>query len=91
MEIKRVTYVLLFTLLGTLVSFLLHALVEIPMIGLLVNDFDRYSLGLSWSNWESIHTAGSVILILVGVGLGYLQGVYWWRQIYVLKRWNVAT
>jgi len=84
MKIKKKIYILLFTVLGILVQFLIHALVEIWYIGLLLKDFPSYGLGLSWDNWLMIHNVGAIILFLGGAILGFWQGKYWWKRIYGL-------
>lgn len=79
---KRALYIALFVLLGVIVSFLVHAAIEIPLINLLVEDFDTYGLGLTWGNWFFIHHIGAVALLLAGAALGYQQGRYWWGVVY---------
>ena len=79
---KKIVYILLFTLLGVLLQFFIHALLEIWYIRLLTSDFQTYGLGLSWTNWFLIHHIATVILLLVGVILGLWQGMYWWKRIY---------
>lgn len=79
---KYITYVGLFTLLGLLVSLLLHAVVELAIINLLVNDFAAYNLGLSWAQWFAVHRWGSILLTLAGIGIGFWQGLYWWQRLY---------
>ena len=83
---KKVVYLSLFIILGILLSFLIHAAIEIPVILLLIKDFDKYGLGLSWSQWYLIHYIGSIILLLLGIIVGYSKGKHWWRIIYVEKR-----
>lgn len=80
---KRTVYLTLFVFLGALTSFLVHAAVEIWYVGLLVNDFSTYGLGLSWETWFMIHHVGAVILLAVGLAVGYGQGRYWWRVLYI--------
>jgi len=85
---KRTLYIALFTLLGVMVSFLIHAVIEIPVINLLVSDFDKYSLGLTWREWYLVHHVASAVLLLVGITLGYLQGKRWWKVIYIERRYT---
>lgn len=85
---KRIIYVVLFTLLGIMVSFLIHAGIEIPVIFLLLKDFDRYSLGLTWDQWYMIHHIGAVLLFILGVVGGFSQGRHWWEIIYVQKKYG---
>ncbi|KPJ71321.1 hypothetical protein AMJ50_02400 [Parcubacteria bacterium DG_74_3] len=79
---KKTIYIAAFTFLGILLQFLIHALVEIWYIGLLTQDFSRYSWGFSWSQWFLIHHIGTVILLVAGIFFGFWQGKFWWHRIY---------
>jgi hypothetical protein len=79
---KKTIYIILFTFLGILLQFLVHAGIEIWYIGLLTGNFSRYGFGLSWSQWFIIHHIATVILFLLGTLFGFLQGKYWWQRIY---------
>lgn len=79
---KKHFYIVCFTLLGVLLSFLVHAGIEIPAINLLISDFDRWSLGFSWNDWYTIHAVLSAVLLLAGAAFGFYQGMYWWRKLY---------
>jgi len=79
---KRNIYILLFTFLGVLLQFLVHALVEIWYIGLLASNFSRYSFGLSWHQWYIIHHIATAILFAMGAVFGFWQGKFWWKRIY---------
>lgn len=87
MNKKRIVYILLFVVLGIIISFIIHALIELPILRLLTKDFDKYGFGLTWAQWYSIHYLGSIILLLLGIVTGYLQGKYWWRIIYIEKKY----
>ncbi len=80
---KRAVYIALFTFLGVLLQFLIHAGIEIPVISLLLNDFERFGLGLTWDQWVMIHNIGTIVLFVVGALAGFFQGKYWWRAIYL--------
>src|SRR3989344_1439394 len=86
---KNFFYVFCFTILGVLLSFLLHAIIESAVISLLTKDFERFSLGLNWEQWFVVHRVGSVILLSVGVIFGLQQGRLWWRILYVEKHFNL--
>lgn len=88
MNITRTVYITAFTILGILLSTIVHAAIEIPIINLLASDFDRFSLGLSWSQWFWVHHVGSIILWVAGLIFGFWQGKYWWKAIYVEKRYG---
>lgn len=80
---KKTTYILLFTLLGLGVSFLIHAVIELAVVFLLVTDFDTWSLGLSWNSWFAIHSIGVIALGIAGLLFGYIQGKHWWNVVYI--------
>ena len=81
-NLKRIIYIFTFALLGILLQFIVHGLLEIWYIGLLLTDFPRYGFGLSWDAWVFIHNVGTGILFVAGLGVGFWQGKYWWRRIY---------
>ncbi|OGZ45725.1 MAG: hypothetical protein A3C84_04455 [Candidatus Ryanbacteria bacterium RIFCSPHIGHO2_02_FULL_48_12] len=83
MSTKRIIYISLFVLLGILLQFVAHAVLEIWYIGLLLNDFERYGLGLSWEVWVQIHSVLSFVFLALGVLFGYQQGKHWWQKIYI--------
>jgi hypothetical protein len=83
--LKKYTYITGFTLMGVLVSFILHGLIELLVIELLLTDFQRFNLGIGWDGWFRIHAVGGTVLFLVCAGLGLQQGVYWWSAVYENK------
>lgn len=84
---KKYIYIALFMLLGILlIGVLLHALLEITALHFLVKDFRHYGLGLSWQQWYLIHHVITSILFIVGAALGFTQGRFWWRILYIEKR-----
>ena len=82
---KKTIYIILFTFLGILVQFVIHALIEVWYINLLIRDFPKYSLGFTWYQWFTIHHVGSIILFVAGALIGFWQGRFWWRRIYEKK------
>lgn len=83
MKSKKLFYIICFTFLGLMLGFLLHALIEYPVLYLLVSDFKKYSLGLGWQTWVLIHNVGTPLLTVIGGIVGYRQGAFWWRKLYV--------
>lgn len=73
---KRKIYIILFVIFGLAGAMLLHMLLEIAIIDLLVKDFDKYGLGLSWATWFTIHAAGTIVL----EALGLMGGIYFGRR-----------
>lgn len=83
---KRAVYIIAFTFLGVLLQFLIHAGIEIPVIFLLLKDFETFGLGLTWDQWVMIHDIGTIVFFAAGAAGGFLLGRYWWRVIYIEKR-----
>ena len=79
---KRNIYIFLFVVLGVILQFLAHALIEMWYIGLLLADFLKYGFGLTWDTWVLIHNVLTVVFFLAGAWIGYKEGIYWWRKIY---------
>jgi len=79
---KKTIYIILFTFLGILLQFLIHAGIEVWYIGLLISDFPKYGFGLSWPQWFIIHHIATVVLLVAGALFGFWQGKYWWQRIY---------
>lgn len=82
---KRALYISLFTLLGIMVSFLVHGALEIPALAWLTSDLSRYETSWLWQHWQVVHNTVSWILLLSGAVVGFWQGVYWWNMLYVRK------
>ncbi len=83
---KKIIYIICFTVLGIVVQLLVHAVIEILSINLLVGDFQKYSFGISWDQWFIVHYIGTIVLLIAGILLGFWQGIYWWKIIYENKK-----
>ncbi len=81
-RLKGVLYVACATLLGVLVTTIIHGVVELGVIALLVSDFDTYGLGFSWETWYLLHHILSLLLMVIGIIGGYVAGVLSYRYIY---------
>jgi len=79
---KKKVYIILFTVFGILLQFLMHGFLEVWYVGLLISDFSKYDFGLSWSQWFLIHHAGTVVLLMGGILFGFWQGKFWWHKLY---------
>lgn len=86
MNLKKTIYLAAFSLLGVLLGFLVHAVVEIIYINLLVADFGKFSLGFSWDRWLVIHEGFSFGTFFGGLIFGFWQGRFWWTYAYVDKK-----
>lgn len=88
-HIKKGFYIFAFTILGVLLQFVVHGVLETWYIGLLLANFRTYSLGMSWSAWVTIHNVLTVALFAAGVAFGFQQGRYWWRRVYIERKWKL--
>ncbi len=85
---KRAFYILCFTFLGFLLQLIAHALLESAVLALLLKDFERYGLGLSWNQWYAVHHTLTLAFLILGLALGYRWGLKWWQILYVEKRYG---
>lgn len=85
---KKTFYITMCALLGLLVSLTVHALLEIPVIYLMITDLDKRSLGLSWNQLMTIHWVYTAVLLLIGLIVGLKLGFKWWQYIYVERKYT---
>jgi len=71
---KRKIYIFLFIIFGLMAAFFGHIIFEILYINLLTQNFDRWSLGLSWQTWFLVHKIGTFILEIIGLVFGIYFG-----------------
>lgn len=76
---KRSVYISCFVVLGLLLQFVVHGLLEISVIAFLLS---KTMLGLPWTTWVYIHHIGAVILLVGGVVFGYQAGIHGWGIVY---------
>lgn len=84
---KRIFYIASFAFLGVLVSTLVHAAIEIPLLSVMENQLMTGSSFLA-DNWWFIHGWGGKLLWLGGVVGGYIAGRRFWQILYVEKRYG---
>lgn len=89
---KRPLYLALTTLLGLIVSFGLHAVIELWYLW--------YAQGRGWViHWTNPFGVGlcalpvwlQYALPVLGLVVGFLVGRVWWRWVYVERRWEKKT
>ncbi|MFC1662830.1 hypothetical protein ACFL04_01525 [Patescibacteria group bacterium] len=74
---KRKTYIIISTIGGFLLSFIVHSVVET----LLLNS------GISWTFWHpTYHLPFGIIIALGGIAFGWWVGTIWWDIVYVQKK-----
>lgn len=85
---KKYFYIAAFTFLGLLLSFLVHAALEIPILSLVMGNYETYGDSYVWRNWSMIHAVGGKSLSLAGVIFGFFMGRTCWQILYVEKRYG---
>jgi len=87
-KIKKAFYIFSCVILGILLSFILHALIVIPIIYVMIGDFEKYSFGLSWNELMIVHGIFTILLFVLGLVLGIYLGFKWWKYIYVDRKYT---
>ncbi|MEM9336526.1 MAG: hypothetical protein AAGA35_01555 [Patescibacteria group bacterium] len=85
---KRTVYIIAFIFLGLIVSTLVHAALEMPILWLVSSDYERYANSLLWQHWELMHHTVAVGLWVMGALVGYKLGKRYWHILYVEKRYG---
>lgn len=87
MPIKKTIYILLTMLLGLILSFLAHALIEINFIKYLLAQglapANQTAFGYGYCVLPVALQFGLIVLGLIG---GYFLGQWWWKIVYIEKR-----
>jgi hypothetical protein len=78
---KKYFYLLIFTLSGWLLFFLLYTLLEYLITLALITDFKNNSFGLTWDEWWFIQKLMAVIFSCAGISSGFLLGQFGWRRL----------
>jgi hypothetical protein len=86
-KIKKIFYIGLTIFLGLLLSFILHALVEVLYLNYaFANNLSiqgTYFLGVGWC---ALPVWTQYTFPVLGIGGGYFLGLYWWDLVYIKKR-----
>jgi hypothetical protein len=88
MEIKKKFYIFTFSVLGIVLGLFIAELTQLIYLKLLLSDFTTYSFGLSWGDLGQFYYFFSTLLVTACGLWGFAAGKYWWRQIYVLKKFG---
>jgi hypothetical protein len=83
---KKTLYIALFIVLGILLAFIVHGLLEIWYVNRLLENFPKYSLGYTWVQLFRINNYIYMLLFVAGILFGNYQGRFWWRIVYEEKR-----
>lgn len=81
---KKIIYLIASTILGILLSFIAHIIIEINYLKWASN----HNLIVSFYNGCALSPAFQIGLFLVGVIGGFFLGRFWWRKIYIERVWE---
>lgn len=80
---KHVIYLFAATVLGLLLSFLVHAGIEIAYL----RWAEAHAVTIRWYRGCALHPVIQILLPVAGALGGYLLGRWWWRMVYIEQRW----
>ncbi len=83
-KIKKITYLFLYLILGAILSFLIHAFIEINYLRWAEskNTIVVFAGGCALPVWLQ------AVIFLAGLIGGYYPGRFWWRKLYVERVWE---
>jgi hypothetical protein len=82
---KKVFYIGMFMILGVLLSTLVHVALEFPALASISRNLSEGGESWLWNHWWLFHDIGGMVLLIVGLVLGFLAGKKYWRIVYVKK------
>ena len=82
-NLKKAVYLIAATVLGVLLSFLVHALIEINYLKVAADQ----NIAVVFSNSCALPSWLNISLWILGAVGGFWLGRFWWRKIYVQKVW----
>ena len=85
---KRLFYIGVFTFLGILLSTLVHAGIEIPLLSMMESQLEMTGRSFLADNWWLIHGWGGKLLWFSGALGGFIAGRRFWQILYVEKRYG---
>jgi hypothetical protein len=76
---KKTLYIIATTVLGLLLSLILHAAIEMIALQVIFTQPERYLGTIWWDEWNSLHRIFSTMLSLIGLIVGIYTGLKWWE------------
>ncbi len=80
---KHGMYLVLATMLGILLSFLVHAGIEMVYLSWA----EQQGKIVHWYGGCALHPVLQIGLVVIGALGGFLLGRWWWRMVYIEQRW----
>ena len=85
MNTKKTVYIILTMILGLILSFIVHAAIEIFYINYLLEK-EVLPQPSSLTHQCYLPLSLQIILLLVGLFCGYFLGHFWWRKVYIERK-----
>jgi len=82
-RLKKVIYLFSATVLGVILSFIVHAFIEIGYL----RWAESQNLAVSFYSGCALLPALQLALLLSGAAGGFFLGRFWWRKIYIERAW----
>ncbi len=79
---KKVYYYISWVVVGILLQFIVHGLLEIWYLGLLADNFGKYGFGFTWGDLVVVHYIATAMFLAIGILFGMWQASYWWKKLY---------
>lgn len=86
---KKNIYIILVITLFILLAALFVSSIEFLIIKLMISDFDKYSLGLTWNSLVLIRNTLAITVLFGFSVLGYFISLKWWKYVYVDKKYKI--
>jgi H+/Cl- antiporter ClcA len=83
-KLKHIIYLIASTILGVLLSFLVHVWIELVYLDYATD----HARTVRWYGGCSLPWIWQIILPIIGVVGGLWLGRWWWRVLYVEQRWR---
>ena len=86
MSLKKAIYLLSATILGVLLSFLVHAGIEMIYLNWALKAYDTGYV-VTFYGGCALPPILQAVLLVAGVVGGFLLGRWWWQKVYVERVW----
>ena len=80
---KHAVYLVATTVLGILLSLIAHAVIETMVL----NYAQETGRRITWYGGCALHPAIQIGLLVAGAVGGFFLGRFWWRWVYVDRKW----
>ena len=80
---KHIVYLIATTVLGVLLSLIAHAVIE----SVYLQWAEGAGVTVTWYRGCALHPVIQVGLLAVGTVGGFFLGRFWWRMVYIERRW----